>query len=412
MRLPTVEDIEKRIPRPEQFTSRARGTGLTARVGTALGIAFGICFLTGVWSHLQYDPPGWLPIGPQPTQLYRVTQGLHVTTGIAAVPLLLVKLWSVFPRLFARPASSSRRGLLLEGLERASIGVLVASSIFMLASGLLNIAQWYPWDFSFRRTHEAVAWIAIGSLLVHIAVKLPVIRRALSGTIETDEEPSVPGTPVTVAAVTVAAAQEPPSDEEGLGRRAVLLGAFASSGLAVLLTAGQTVPFLRKVSVFAVRDGEGPQDLPVNRTARAAGADVTALDPTFVLEVVAADGTTISLDRDQLKAMPQQTHRLPIACVEGWSRNATWTGVPVRDLVALVGGRPRSTVTVRSMQTKGAFGVSELPAVFVEDERTLLALELNGQPLSLDHGYPCRIIAPNRPGVLQTKWVRRLEVGA
>ena len=36
MRLPTVEDIEKRIPRPEDFESRARGPQLTARVGTAL----------------------------------------------------------------------------------------------------------------------------------------------------------------------------------------------------------------------------------------------------------------------------------------------------------------------------------------------------------------------------------------
>ena len=62
------------------------------------------------------------------------------------------------------------------------------------------------------------------------------------------------------------------------------------------------------------------------------------------------------------------------------------------------------------MQTIGAFRTSELPADFVRDHRTLLALELNGETLSLDHGYPCRIIAPNRPGVLQTKWVRKLEV--
>ncbi|MET0767323.1 MAG: molybdopterin-dependent oxidoreductase [Aeromicrobium sp.] len=40
----------------------------------------------------------------------------------------------------------------------------------------------------------------------------------------------------------------------------------------------------------------------------------------------------------------------------------------------------------------------------------MLALQLNGETLSLDHGYPCRLIAPNRPGVFQTKWVRRLEV--
>ena len=47
----------------------------------------------------------------------------------------------------------------------------------------------------------------------------------------------------------------------------------------MLLTVGQSVPFLRRVSVFGVRDGDGPQDLPVNRTARAAGAIAAATDP-------------------------------------------------------------------------------------------------------------------------------------
>lgn len=394
MRLPTVEDIERRIPRPEDFESRARGTQLTARVGLALGLAFGICFLTGLWSHVQYDPPGWLPIGPQPTQLYRVTQGLHVLTGIAAIPLLLVKLWSVFPRLFIRPPRGPR-ALVVEALERASIAALVGASIFMLASGLLNIAQWYPWDFSFRATHEAVAWVAIGSLLVHIAVKLPVIRQALGAPIDAPEDDPTPS--------------DTSAEPESVTRRTVMLGAFVSSGLAVLLTAGQTVPFLRKVSVFGVRDGEGPQGLPINRTAKAAGADETAADPAFVLELIVG-GVTMTFDRDQLAALPQQTHELPIACVEGWSRSASWTGVSVRDLVELAGGTPRSDVVVRSLQTKGAFGTSVLPAAFVDDPRTMLALELNGETLSLDHGYPCRIIAPNRPGVLQTKWVRQLEV--
>jgi DMSO/TMAO reductase YedYZ molybdopterin-dependent catalytic subunit len=47
---------------------------------------------------------------------------------------------------------------------------------------------------------------------------------------------------------------------------------------------------------------------------------------------------------------------------------------------------------------------------YARDPLTLLALSLNGQTLALDHGFPARIIAPNRPGVLQTKWVERLEV--
>jgi DMSO/TMAO reductase YedYZ molybdopterin-dependent catalytic subunit len=46
----------------------------------------------------------------------------------------------------------------------------------------------------------------------------------------------------------------------------------------------------------------------------------------------------------------------------------------------------------------------------VRDPLTLLALQLDGEPLHPDHGYPLRLIAPNRPGVLQTKWVTRLVV--
>ncbi|MBP2389728.1 molybdopterin-dependent oxidoreductase [Aeromicrobium fastidiosum] len=389
MRLPTVADIERRIPRPDDFESRARGTELTARVGTALGICFAICFLTGMWSHLQYSTPGWLSLSPNPTQLYRWTQGLHIVSGTAAIPLLLVKLWSVFPRLFIRPPRGGR-ALIVEGLERVSIAALMGATFFMLASGTLNIIGWYPWEFSFRRTHEAVAWVAIGSLLVHIGVKLPVIRQALGAPIEHPDHADDPAAPT---------------------RRTVMRGAFLASGLAVVLTAGQTVPWLRHLSAFSVRPGDGPQDLPVNRTAAGAGADKTAVDPAWRLEITAGD-RTVSLTRDELLAMPQSTHRLPIACVEGWSRNATWTGVPVRDLLALVGADARSDVVVRSLQTKGAFGSSRVVGNVVDDGRTLLALELNGGTLDIDHGYPARLIAPNRPGVFQTKWINRIEVDA
>ena len=54
----------------------------------------------------------------------------------------------------------------------------------------------------------------------------------------------------------------------------------------------------------------------------------------------------------------------------------------------------------------GSLGASGQAA----DHDTLLALTLDGEPLAIDHGFPCRLIAPNRPGVLQTKWVGRLTV--
>jgi DMSO/TMAO reductase YedYZ molybdopterin-dependent catalytic subunit len=108
--------------------------------------------------------------------------------------------------------------------------------------------------------------------------------------------------------------------------------------------------------------------------------------------------------------MTQRHEDLPIACVEGWSAGGTWTGVRVRDLLDLVGAPRGSDVLVVSLQERGPFRATTLQGNFADDDRTLLALALDGEPLALDHGYPCRLIAPNRPGVLQTKWVGRLEV--
>lgn len=44
------------------------------------------------------------------------------------------------------------------------------------------------------------------------------------------------------------------------------------------------------------------------------------------------------------------------------------------------------------------------------DRDTLLALELDGEPLAFDHGFPLRLIAPHWPGVQQTKWVNKVVV--
>ena len=63
------------------------------------------------------------------------------------------------------------------------------AAIFQLATGLANVTTWYPWSFSFRPTHFALAWVAIGALVVHIAVKLPVIREALAGPADEEEPP-------------------------------------------------------------------------------------------------------------------------------------------------------------------------------------------------------------------------------
>ncbi|QZY30425.1 molybdopterin-dependent oxidoreductase [Nocardioides coralli] len=381
-----------KIPAETDFGSRLRSPAVASRVGLWLGVCFGLCFVTGLVSHYAQAGSQPVPFPTSPAWGYRVTQGVHVLAGTAAVPLLLVKLWSVYPRLFRLPARRPSRALLLDLAEKGSIAVLVSAAVFQLAGGLANSTQWYPWAFSFRSTHYAMAWVAVGALLVHVAVKLPVIRETLAGDINDAERDRVSAT-----------------EPGALSRRGLVRTTLGASVVAVLATAGATVPFLRRVSVLGVTTGDGPGGVPINRTAAEAGVDPAATGAEFRLTVVHGD-REVQLSREELLAMPQHTEELPIACVEGWSASGSWTGVRVRDLLALVDAPPDSDIRVSSLQTRFAFGTSRLWGNFVEDERTLLALALAGEPLSLDHGFPCRIIAPNRPGVRQTKWVDRLEV--
>ena len=118
----------------------------------------------------------------------------------------------------------------------------------------------------------------------------------------------------------------------------------------------------------------------------------------------------MSLTLDQLLALPAHDTVLPIACVEGWSYSAPWRGVRVRDLLAMAGADPDRTVLLESLEPRGAYRTSTLNSEQAADRDTLLATHLDGEPLALDHGYPCRLIAPNRPGVLQTKWVTKVVV--
>jgi hypothetical protein len=365
-------------PVTPRFTSELRSTALTVRLGKLLGVAFAVCFLTGLLSHLLQHPPGWFWWPSRPVGLYRVTQGVHVATGLATLPLLGAKLWSVYPRLFAWPPVRS----LTHAAERAGVALLVAAALFQLLTGILNIARWYaPMPFPFTAAHYWVAWLAIGALLVHIGVQLPVIRR-----------------PRTV------------SRAEGVSRREVLTAAGVAAGVITLATVGQTVRPLSKVSVLAPRrPALGPQGLPVNKSALSAGI---RRDLGYRLRLTGPAGTR-ELDLAALQALPQYTADLPIACVEGWSAGATWTGVRLRDLIELAGADPaHAEVLVESLQATGRYRESTVAPPHTADPLTLIALRLRGEPLHLDHGYPARLIAPDRPGVLQTKWVGAITVRA
>jgi DMSO/TMAO reductase YedYZ molybdopterin-dependent catalytic subunit len=182
-----------------------------------------------------------------------------------------------------------------------------------------------------------------------------------------------------------------------------------ATGTVTLATVGQSVTTLRPLAVLAPRDTTvGPQHLPINRTATQAAVTTSARDPAWRLDVVGPRPYALALD--ELAALPQTEAKLPIACVEGWSVDARWTGVRIRDLLDRCNAAENAALRVVSLEKNGAYSVSVMESEYVRDPLALLAIRLNGETLALDHGYPARIIVPNRPGVLQTKWVERLEV--
>lgn len=153
---------------------------------------------------------------------------------------------------------------------------------------------------------------------------------------------------------------------------------------------------------------DGPNDFPINRTADAAGISPGVTGDRWRLTL--SGGTEdVELDRAALLALPQHTAVLPIACVEGWSTTQTWTGVRLRDLAVLAGASAVEGADVRSLEESGAFNTSALNAGQASHEDALLALRVNGADLSLDHGFPARVIVPAMPGVLNTKWVTAIS---
>lgn len=371
------------------YRSELHDTRLAAALGVALGVAFTVCFVTGLISHVIQQPVSWFTWPARPAGLYRVTQGLHVATGTASIPLLLAKLWVVAPAFWSRPPVRSAA----HGVERILLLPLVGGGVFLLLTGVINTFKWYPWGFFFPRAHYWAAWVMIGGLVAHIGAKAALTWDALRR-----GRPGDPGR------------HQLPGRAASADRRWFLSGVGLGAGALTLATVGQTLRPLRAISVLAPRDpAVGPQGLPINRTA--ASARVTPeLVESWTLRVFGRVGTEMELTLDEVRALPQHEATLPIACVEGWSASATWRGVRLRDVLELAGAEPDRPIFLQSLQARSLYRSSVVPANIAADPDTLLALELNGEPLAMDHGAPCRLISPNRPGVLQTKWVNRVRV--
>ncbi len=364
-------------------------TGFASHVSYESELGRNETFARDPVTRLLDDTFGW----PAADWLFAVNQGLHVICGLLLFPALLAKLWSVIPKLFEWPPVRNAA----HALERAGLALLVGGSLFVLATGIINLQYWYPWNFAFVPAHYYGAIVFLAGLAVHVAGKIGVMRKTLR-----EEGVKAPLREAAPAGGTIS-------------RRGALAVVGGGSLLLALQGLGQVVGGpLRNLSLLSPRGegsapstGDAANDFQINKTARRARVTPEMVGPSYRLKV-----NDQSFSRDDLLAMAQTSATLPIACVEGWTATRRWTGVRLRDLAKLAGIDEPGEMYVESLQPGGGFRQVTLNGAQARDDRSLLALKVEDVDLSLDHGFPARLIIPGAPGVHNTKWVAKIEVRA
>jgi DMSO/TMAO reductase YedYZ molybdopterin-dependent catalytic subunit len=143
---------------------------------------------------------------------------------------------------------------------------------------------------------------------------------------------------------------------------------------------------------------------------------------------------TLRLDLDDLKRYPIKTAQLTIECggngragfrppargnqwTLGAVGSAEYTGVRLKDVLEDAGLEPSAVFVAYYGEDPHLSGNSDevpisrgVPLEKALDEWTLLAWEMNGEPLPAHHGFPLRLVAPGYPASVCGKWLTRLWV--
>ena len=158
---------------------------------------------------------------------------------------------------------------------------------------------------------------------------------------------------------------------------------------------------------------------------------------SYELKVDGAVASPLSLRYEDLRRMPSETRVATLECAgnsriflvpqaEGaqWQLgavgNAEWTGVPLRHLLEQAGladdaaeivfeGADRGTPKEQPIPPEPIFYSRSLARAKALSPEVLVAYQMNGQDLTLDHGHPVRLIVPGHYGMAWVKWLTRIQ---
>jgi DMSO/TMAO reductase YedYZ molybdopterin-dependent catalytic subunit/thiosulfate reductase cytochrome b subunit len=138
----------------------------------------------------------------------------------------------------------------------------------------------------------------------------------------------------------------------------------------------------------------------------------------YRLKVYGLVENPVALSLDDLRALNKKTQITLHHCIQGWSGIAEWGGLPVLELVKLVRPKPGARAIVFysfgegvALNDGNASG-QYYDSLSIENAlnlQTLLAYEMNYQPLSQLHGAPLRLRVENQLGFKMVKWIQAIE---
>jgi DMSO/TMAO reductase YedYZ molybdopterin-dependent catalytic subunit len=105
---------------------------------------------------------------------------------------------------------------------------------------------------------------------------------------------------------------------------------------------------------------------------------------------------------DEIKRLPKAQHITEFKCVEGWSRVVHWAGVRLSDFTRCYAADCLKAKYVSLATPDGAYYVGiDMPSAL--HPQTLLCYEMNGEPLTPEHGAPLRLVIPVKYGIKSIK---------
>ncbi|MGH3852274.1 MAG: molybdopterin-dependent oxidoreductase [Pseudonocardiaceae bacterium] len=165
------------------------------------------------------------------------------------------------------------------------------------------------------------------------------------------------------------------------------------------------------ISPYHRVNGYPPTDEEYERMAAGGFAD-------YRLMVGGLVENPVALSLEALRGLGMQSQIVKHNCIQGWTAIAEWAGVPMNKVIELVAPSPQARhVVFYAMDDKGltegegryGFFYGSVPIHLARNPQAILALEMNGAALPIEHGAPVRLRIETQLGFKMVKWIKAIE---